>query len=79
MIDREDAHTCHARGCDIHVPPKMFMCRSHWFKVPYGLRVAIWAAYQPGQERLDGSAFPSDEYLEVTREAIEIVAKKDGL
>jgi hypothetical protein len=46
--------------------------------VPYGLRVAIYAAYQPGQERLDGTAFPSDEYLEVTREAIEAVAEKEG-
>lgn len=52
----------------------MFMCKPHWYKVPYGLRVAIWAEYQPGQERLDGTAFPSNAYLEVTREAIEAVA-----
>lgn len=77
-MSRDAAHTCHARSCEVHVPPKMFMCRPHWRMVPYGLRVAIWAAYQPGQERLDGTAFPSEEYLEVTREAIDAVAEKEA-
>ena len=75
---REAAHTCHAEGCDKHVPPKMFMCKPHWYKVPYGLRLAVWAEYQPGQEKLDGTAFPTEEYLDVTREAIEAVAAKEG-
>lgn len=78
MRDRDENHTCHAEGCDTHVPPRMFMCRAHWRKVPYGLRVAIWAEYRPGQERLDGSAIPSDAYLDVAREAIEAVATKEG-
>lgn len=29
-------------------------------------------------KRLDGTAVPSDEYLEVTREAIDAVAEKEG-
>lgn len=78
MTSREQAHTCHAEACEVHVPPKMFMCKKHWYKVPYELRLAVWAAYQPGQERLDGTAFPTDEYLEVTREAIDAVAAKEG-
>lgn len=78
VIDRDKNHTCHALGCFIHVPPKLFMCKPHWFKLPFGLRCAVWAAYTPGQEKLDGSAFPTEEYLEVTREAINVVAVKEG-
>lgn len=69
-------HTCHAKLCQIVVPPKMFMCRQHWYMVPFKLRRAIWAAYVPGQEiRKD----PSREYLAVAQEAIEAVALKEGV
>jgi hypothetical protein len=78
VITRDDEHTCHAEGCERHVPPRMFMCKPHWMRVPYGLRVAIWAEYQSGQERLDGTAYPSDAYLEVAREAVDAVAAKEG-
>lgn len=27
-------HTCHADMCAAVVPPKMFMCRTHWYMVP---------------------------------------------
>ena len=54
------------------------MCRRHWRMIPYGLRCAIWDAYQPGQERLDGTVFPNDAYLKVTQEAIEAVAAMEG-
>lgn len=75
---RTEAHTCHAETCEVRVPPRLLMCRKHWRMVPYGLQVAVYAEYQPGQERLDGTAFPTDSYLEVTREAIEAVAAKEG-
>ena len=75
---RSDSHTCHADGCEVHVPPKLFMCKRHWYMVPYGLRCAVWATYQPGQERLDGTAFPSEDYLIATSEAIAAVAAKEG-
>jgi hypothetical protein len=43
----------------------MWGCKPHWFKLPWGLRAAIWSAYSPGQEqRLD----PSEEYLDVALE-----------
>lgn len=69
------AHTCHALGCTKAVPPKMFMCRSHWFSLPKPMREAVWAVYVNGQEiRKD----PTPEYLAVTREAIDYVAKREG-
>jgi len=71
-------HTCHAEGCDVHVPPRLLMCAKHWRVVPYGLKVAVLAHYQPGQERLDGTAFPTEEYLDAAHEAIEAVAEKEG-
>jgi len=69
------AHTCHARGCDRAVPPKMFMCKGHWFNLPKPMRDAIWAVYVPGQEvRKD----PSGEYMEVTQAAIDWLAAKES-
>ena len=69
------AHTCHAKGCTTPVPPKMFMCRPHWFSLPKSMRDAIWAAYRPGQEvRKD----PSREYLHVARAAINWLADKEA-
>lgn len=75
MTTRDRSHTCHAEGCEIRCPPAMFMCRPHWFSLPKYLRDAVWAVYIPGQERrMD----PSDEYLEVARNAIEWLATKEG-
>jgi hypothetical protein len=59
-------HECHAIGCHVRVPPRMFMCRMHWYMLPAEHRARIWAAYVPGQEvRKD----PSEEYLAVAEEA----------
>lgn len=79
MTTRAEAHTCHAEGCEKRVPPRLLMCGPHWRMVPYGLKLAVWASYEKGQEKLDGSApLPSEEYLEAAREAIESVAEKEG-
>jgi hypothetical protein len=69
-----EPHYCHANGCEVRVPRRMFMCRTHWFMVPRDMRSAINAAYTPGQEKLDGNAWPSDEYLALTRRARDAVA-----
>lgn len=54
-------HTCHWPGCPVPVPPKLWGCKTHWFRLPKALRDQIWASYVPGQEiRKD----PSDAYLE---------------
>lgn len=58
-------HTCHWPGCDRQVPPAMWGCKLHWFKLPRRLRSKIWATYQPGQEV---SMTPSTEYLTVAKE-----------
>lgn len=68
-------HTCHADGCDTPVPPRMFMCRAHWFMVPKPLRDRIWATYRPGQER---DKQPSLEYLDTAMEAINVVREKEA-
>lgn len=55
-------HTCHWPGCPVEVPPKLWGCRTHWFKLPKELRARVWAAYRPGQE-IDKC--PSQEYLAI--------------
>lgn len=64
----EDAHTCHATGCDVPVPPKMFMCKRHWFMLPKPLRDRIWMHYRPGQER---DKKPSKEWLQAASDCIK--------
>lgn len=53
-------HACHWPGCERQVPPAMWGCREHWFKLPKPLRDQIWKEYRPGQE-IDGR--PSARYL----------------
>ena len=43
-------HTCHWPGCKKQVPPAMWGCRTHWFRLPAALRARIWKTYRPGQE-----------------------------
>jgi len=66
-------HTCHWPGCKIEVPPAMWGCKKHWFKLPVYLRAKIWDAYVPGQEqRMD----PSEEYLAVAQEVQDWIGKQ---
>lgn len=66
----ENAHVCHATGCDVKVPPKMLMCLRHWRMVPRSIQREVWATYVPGQEiRKD----PTDEYMDAQRRAVEAV------
>lgn len=61
-------HTCHWPGCTVAVQPKLWGCRSHWFKLPKRFRDAIGETYIPGQEiRKD----PSPQYLAVAAEVHE--------
>jgi hypothetical protein len=55
-------HTCHAPGCTLQVPARMFACRTHWFALPQKIRNAIWREYRDGQE-VDKK--PSLRYLAV--------------
>lgn len=69
------AHHCHWPGCDRQVPPAMWGCRAHWYRLPKDLRDRIWRAYRPGQER---DMRPSREYLDVAREAQAWIAQHGG-
>lgn len=64
-------HHCHWPGCMKEVPPAMWGCKAHWFKLPLLLRSKIWRTYQSGQEI---SKTPSTEYLAVTREVQDWIA-----
>lgn len=65
-------HECHWPGCDKQVPPAMWGCKTHWFKLPRNLRNEIWRCYSPGQE-IDLT--PSAEYLAVARRVQEWIAQ----
>lgn len=54
------AHTCHWPGCTKQVPPAMWGCSMHWFKLPQKLRNMIWRTYRVGQEE---DLEVSQEYL----------------
>lgn len=62
-------HRCAAYRCNMQVPDNMLMCRPHWFKVPKALRDGIWETYRRG---------PTAEYRANVREAIRVVAEKEG-
>jgi hypothetical protein len=68
-------HACHATRCRTEVPPKMFMCRPHWYRLPKSYRDAIWAAYRPGQEVTKD---PSLEYLEAAMAAVRYLDQTDA-
>lgn len=75
MVSRIERHTCHAEGCVVKVPPRMFMCKKHWFMLPLRLRGDVWATYEAGQElRMD----PTNAYLDAAHAAIEWLAEKEG-
>lgn len=67
-------HTCHAKGCGTPVPPKMFMCRPHWYMLDQKMQSSIWALYRPGQE-VDKQ--PSALYLRVAQQCIDYVYDKE--
>lgn len=55
-------HHCHWPGCQVQVPPALWGCKPHWFRLPKDLRDRIWNAYRPGQEK---DLSPSETYLQV--------------
>jgi len=69
------SHTCHAYRCQTPCPPRMLMCRAHWFQVPKPLQDAVWAAYRPGQEE---DKQPSAAWLLACTLAQNAVGLKEG-
>lgn len=69
------AHSCHALGCTVETPPRLFMCRPHWAMVPKEMQDTVWKTYRPGQER---DKQPSERYLIATMRARIVVAEAEG-
>lgn len=67
-------HTCHWPDCELEVPPKMWGCKQHWFKLPKRLRDKIWATYKPGQEI---TKTPSKAYMHVARQVQDWIKQND--
>lgn len=76
VIDPEQPHYCHAKGCRTEVPPKLLMCARHWRMVPRSLQQAVWRTYRPGQE-VDKRI--TDRYVEAATAAINHVAELEGV
>lgn len=57
-------HKCHWPGCKEQVPPAMWGCKEHWYKIPRKLRIALWEAFVPGQEE---NGTPSPEYVKAAK------------
>ena len=77
-------HTCHAKNCKVQVPPRLLMCKRHWFMVPRDLQAEVWRTYRRGQEKWgkpggENTEAPSMEYLKAAQAAIEAVAEKEEL
>lgn len=64
-------HTCHAIGCQKHVPPEMLMCYKHWKMVPRNLQQSVWRHYRNGQ--CDDKR-PSREWINAANVAVRHVA-----
>jgi hypothetical protein len=65
-------HECHWPDCKEQVPPAMWGCKKHWFKLPAHLRRLVWANYRPGQEV---DMRPSSDYVRVARTVQEWIAQ----
>jgi len=67
------SHHCHWPGCAKPVPPKLWGCKDHWYRLPKPLRDRIWATYRAGQE-MDKT--PSRAYVEAARDVQAWIAQQ---
>jgi hypothetical protein len=68
---RAGGHHCHWPNCERHVQPAAWGCNEHWWRLPNTIRLRIWRAFRPGQEK---SKTPSAEYIAAAREAQDWIA-----
>lgn len=69
---QERPHHCHWPDCPEQVPPALWGCKKHWYRLPQQLRAKIWATYVPGQEK---TMTPSQAYVTVAREVQDWIKK----
>ena len=68
MSPRPSSSTrCPWPTCGKPIRPAYLMCRTHWYRLPAGLRDRIWATYHRGQTL----ATASPEYLDALRAALD--------
>lgn len=48
---------------------RFLFCRSHWNRLPEGIRVTLWTEWRPGQER--GKLEPSAAFQDVLTQAVD--------
>jgi len=65
-------HHCHWPGCTKQVPPAMWGCSEHWFRLPYNLRAEIWVNFRCGQET---DRKPSEAYLKTAMKVQKWIAE----
>lgn len=68
-------HHCHWPDCPVEVPPAMWGCKAHWFKLPTSLRNKVWATYKPGQEITKS---PSTAYIQVAKQVQAWIASQSA-
>lgn len=66
------AHVCHAEGCAVEVPRRIFMCPRHWRMLPRALQRLIYSTYTPGQE--NHLERVTTDYLDVAMVSVNVVA-----
>lgn len=66
-------HACHWPGCETQIPPAMWGCSHHWYRLPAAIRTRIWSTYRIGQERV--GSMPSAEYIAAAKAAQEWIAQ----
>lgn len=69
------AHRCHWPSCNRVVPPRLWGCRKHWYRLPADLRARIWETYRPGQEL---TKTPSAEYREAAKAVQAWIAAQES-
>lgn len=75
QVEHDSKHHCHWPGCNRAVPPAMWGCKAHWFRLPMALRSLIWRTYKPGQEI---TKEPSREYVEAARKVQEWIEQQES-
>lgn len=64
-------HLCHWPGCTKQVPPALWGCKVHWYRIPRELRNLIWQTYRPGQET---DLKPSSQYIDAAKQVQQWIA-----
>lgn len=69
-------HRCHAEGCHVPTPPRLFMCPRHWAMVPKSMQNEVWAAYRACKTRED--RLRSRRYLTACADAVDHIMGAEG-